>query len=67
VENQQLMLLFRARRHLCAMPTEQVVETMRPLPVEPLAAAEPFVLGLCRIRDTSVPVVDAGIDPVAAE
>lgn len=60
VENQQLMLLFRARHRLCAMPAEQVSETMRPLAVEPLAAAGDFVLGLCGIRGMSVPVVDAG-------
>lgn len=60
MENQQLMLLFRARHRLCAIPAEQVVETMRPLPIEPLAGASSAVLGLCRIRGASVPVVDAG-------
>jgi purine-binding chemotaxis protein CheW len=60
VENQQLMLLFRAHRHLCAIPVERVIETMRPLPIEPLAIASGAVLGLCRIRGTSVPVVDTG-------
>ena len=60
MENQQLMLLFRARHHLCAIPAEQIIETMRPLPVEPLAAAGGCVLGLCEIRGDSIPVVDAG-------
>lgn len=60
MENQQLMLLFRARYRLCAIPAEQVVETMRPLPIEPLAVGSNAVLGLCRIRGASVPVVDAG-------
>ena len=60
MENQQLMLLFRAHRHLCAIPVERVIETMRPLPIEPLAIASGAVLGLCRIRGTSVPVVDTG-------
>jgi purine-binding chemotaxis protein CheW len=60
VENQQFMLVFEARRHLCAMPAEQVVETLRPLAVEPLAAAHDFILGLSAIRDRSVPVVDVG-------
>jgi purine-binding chemotaxis protein CheW len=32
---------------------------MRPLPVEPLAGAPPFVLGLSIIRAIPVPVVDA--------
>jgi purine-binding chemotaxis protein CheW len=60
VENQQLMLVFEARRHLCAMPAQHIVETMRPLAVEPLAATSDFVLGLSTIRDRSVPVVDVG-------
>jgi purine-binding chemotaxis protein CheW len=58
VESQQLMLLFRARHLLCAMPMEQVIETMRPLPIEQMAAADGAVLGLCCIRGVSVPVVD---------
>jgi purine-binding chemotaxis protein CheW len=60
VENQQLMLLFRAHGRSCAIPAEQVVETLRPLPVEPLATAGGAVLGLCCIRGGSVPVVDSG-------
>jgi purine-binding chemotaxis protein CheW len=37
-----------------------VVETMRPLPIEPLANMPPFVLGLAVIRGVPVPVVDLG-------
>jgi purine-binding chemotaxis protein CheW len=33
---------------------------MRPLPIEPLAGAPPFVLGLSLIRGIATPVVDVG-------
>lgn len=53
-------LLCRVRSHLCAIPLENVGETMRPLPTEALAGAPPFVLGLAIIRGEPVPVVDMG-------
>ncbi len=53
-------LLCRALRHLCAMPIENAVEIMRPLPTEPLAGAPPFVLGLAIVRGRPLPVVDMG-------
>jgi purine-binding chemotaxis protein CheW len=34
---------------------------MRPLPIEPLAGAPPFVLGLSLIRGSPVPVIDIGL------
>jgi len=40
------------------MPLAQVVETMRPLPVVPVAGAPEFVLGISIIRGAPVPVVD---------
>jgi purine-binding chemotaxis protein CheW len=43
---------------LCAIPIEFVVETMRPLPVEPLGTAHDFVAGLTIIRGVPLPVVD---------
>ena len=54
-------LLCRAGERLCALPLETVVEVMRLLPIEPLAGAPPFVLGLCIHRGEPVPVVDAGL------
>jgi purine-binding chemotaxis protein CheW len=42
------------------LPLRDVVETMRPLPVAPLAGAAPFVRGLSLIRGTPVPVLDLG-------
>jgi purine-binding chemotaxis protein CheW len=43
---------------LCAVPLENVVETMRLLPIQPIAGAPQSVLGLCSIRGLPVPVVD---------
>jgi purine-binding chemotaxis protein CheW len=37
---------------------DQVVETMRPLPIEPLAGVPSFVLGLSVLRGMPVPVID---------
>ncbi len=56
----RLTLLVRAGTHTCALPVSHVIETMRPLPVEPLADAPGFVLGLSIIRGAPVPVVDLG-------
>ncbi len=53
-------LACRARRRLCALPLEAVVETMRPLPVNELPGAPPFVRGVSVIRGSPVPVVDVG-------
>ncbi len=43
-----------------ALALRDVRETMRPLPVEPLMGAPPFVLGLATIRGFPTPVVDVG-------
>jgi purine-binding chemotaxis protein CheW len=51
-------LLCRAGARLCALPIETIVETMRRLPIEPLARAQPFVLGMSVVRGAPVPVVD---------
>ena len=53
-----LYLVFRADSQTCVLPLSQVVEILRPLPVEPLAGAPPFVRGMSIIRGTPVPVVD---------
>ncbi len=45
----------------CAIPIEHVVETMRPLPIEPLGNLPAFVRGLAIVRGTPMPVVDAAI------
>ena len=56
--NENLRLLIRAGSHFCALQLSDVVETMRPLPVEPLSGAPQCVRGLCLIRGAPVPVVD---------
>ena len=50
-------LLLRAGGRNCALNLEQVVEIMRPLPVEALAHAPAFVPGLSIIRGAPTPVV----------
>lgn len=52
------VLAVRAGARMLALPIESVVETMRPMPVEPLAGAPSFVRGLAVIRGAAVPVVD---------
>src|SRR5882672_3992520 len=54
------ILLCRARSHVCALPLQYVLETMRPLPIEPFGGAPEFVVGISRIRGAHVPVVDLG-------
>jgi purine-binding chemotaxis protein CheW len=54
-------LLCRIGTRLCALPLSSVVETLRPLPVEPVAGAPDFVLGLSVVRGGPVPIVDAGM------
>lgn len=54
-----LSLVCRVQARLCALPLEHVVETMRPLVVEPMAGAPSFVLGLTVVRGEPLAVVDA--------
>lgn len=56
-----LWLLCRLGARLCALRLENVVETMRPLPVESIAGAPRFVQGLALIRGVPVPVVDIAL------
>lgn len=53
------VLTCRADGKICALPIAHVLETMRPLPVRPLADLPRFVLGLSLIRGWPTPVVDA--------
>jgi purine-binding chemotaxis protein CheW len=55
----ELTLVCQIRGGLCGLPLVHVVETMRPLPIEPVAGAPSFVLGLALIRGVAVPVVEA--------
>jgi len=56
-----IRLLCRAGDHLCAIPIEHVIEVLRVLPIEPVSGAPRYVLGLCVIRGSAVPVVDTGL------
>jgi purine-binding chemotaxis protein CheW len=53
-------LVCRMRSRFCAIPLVHVIETMRPLRVEPLGATLPSVNGIAIIRGLPVPVVDLG-------
>ena len=57
----RLTLLCRVHHVVCAVPLEHVIETLRPLPIEPLAGAPGYVCGVSMIRGAPVPVVDTGL------
>lgn len=54
--SQVLVVMVGARA--CAFPLHHVVETMRPLPIKPVAGTPGFVCGLSVIRGKPTPVVD---------
>src|SRR4051812_18892067 len=51
-------LVFRAGALLCALRLDEVIETMRPLAVRPLAGSPPYVLGVTIMRGRPAPVID---------
>ena len=53
-------LLCRTGGITCALPIENVSEIMRPLPIEQIAGAPEYILGLSVIRGAPVPVADLG-------
>jgi purine-binding chemotaxis protein CheW len=59
-EETGLSLVCRVGERLCALPLAQVVETMRPMPVSPVAGAPSYVPGVAIIRGDPLPVVDVG-------
>lgn len=54
----QQMLLCRVGSVVCGLRVENVVETLRPLPIESINGAPAFVAGVSVIRGAPVPVVD---------
>jgi purine-binding chemotaxis protein CheW len=58
-ERNDLALICRVPANVCALPLTDVEETLRVLPVEPLAGMPHFVRGLAIIRGAAVPVIDA--------
>jgi purine-binding chemotaxis protein CheW len=55
-----LCLIARARAVSCALPLAYVIEIMRPLPIDPIANAPSFMLGVAVVRGAPVPVIDCG-------
>lgn len=53
-----LSLVFGVGDLLCALALRDVVETIRPLPVQPIAGTADVLLGVSVIRGLAVPVVD---------
>jgi purine-binding chemotaxis protein CheW len=54
------ILAVGVHTHVCALPLMQVIETMRPLPVEPIVGVPSFVRGVSIVRGVPTPVVDLG-------
>jgi len=54
-------LVVGVQTRACAIPLIHVIETMRPLPVEPIAGTPSFVQGISLIRGLPTPVIDLGI------
>lgn len=55
------VLIARVGTLACAIPVEHVVETMRPLPVEPLGRGPAYVRGLAVIRGVPTIVIDLAV------
>jgi purine-binding chemotaxis protein CheW len=53
-----LSLVFRAGSLLCALRLDDVIETMRPLVVRPLAGTPAYVRGVTIVRGVPMPVID---------
>ncbi|GGN66072.1 hypothetical protein GCM10010112_28100 [Actinoplanes lobatus] len=53
-----LALIFRAGPLFCALPLDEVAETMRPLETMPIAGTPPWVRGLTVLRGEPAPVLD---------
>lgn len=53
-----IYLVCRSGTCLCALPIEQVLETMRPLPTSALSAMPPFMMGATIVRGAVVPVLN---------
>jgi purine-binding chemotaxis protein CheW len=51
-------LVFRAGALLCALPLDEVIETMRPLETRPLAGTPGYVHGISVLRGVPTPVID---------
>ncbi|MGN6104491.1 MAG: chemotaxis protein CheW [Kofleriaceae bacterium] len=52
------VVIVRVSSVSCALPVGVVVETMRPLPIAPLADAPAGVIGTSVVRGAAIPVLD---------
>jgi purine-binding chemotaxis protein CheW len=52
------VLVVMAGARACAFPLHHVAETMRPLPIKPVAGTPSFVCGVSVIRGMPTPVID---------
>lgn len=59
-EETRKALIVGLKSCVCAVPLTHVIETMRPLPVEPISGVPSFVQGISIIRGIPTPVVDLG-------
>jgi purine-binding chemotaxis protein CheW len=55
------MLVTRVGSVVCAFPIRDVIETMRPMPIDPIAGAPDFVAGLAIVRGSPIPVVNTAV------
>ena len=53
-------LIVGLQGRVCAVPLAYVIETMRPLPIEPLPGVPSFVQGVAIIRGIPTPVISLG-------
>jgi len=60
VEVEMTALIVGLNSCVFVVPLTHVIETMRPLPVEPISGVPPFVRGISIIRGIPTPVVDLG-------
>lgn len=56
--SERRFLVVVAGAQTCALDLSDVVEIMRPLPIEPMPHPRPFVRGVSVVRGAPVPVVD---------
>jgi len=56
-ESEIRFLLVRAQGWTCALPLAEVLETLRPLPVSPVAGVPPFVRGVSIVRGEPTAVI----------
>ena len=58
VESAGRYLIVRAQGWTCALPLAQAAETMRPLPISPVANVPAFVRGVSIVRGEPTPVIN---------